>query len=246
MKGTTVEQEAGSNNDLAVMSNGHSNGQHKSSQEVIERGETVITSKGVALELSGVSPILIAKLQTVGELPPVPTRAIPLDFGDGEVQYEALSEDDLQDDEERARWAEYKEKRDSVLADRNNGFMKAIFVKGVKIDMDRLQQWKDELAYFKLEVPEHPLDQKMEYIQTEAVGNTDDIADIITGVLKASGIPEEELRNVRSMFRREVRRDPAGQIVDTQREVDLEPDVYGDESGESVGSMAAVEVVHSE
>lgn len=182
--------------------------------------KVITTSKGVQLTLLGISPLLIAKLQGAGVLPDVPTRKYKLDFGDnnGEDQYqeEELTAEDLQDDEEKARWKEYSEKREAILSKRNDAFMKAIFAKGVEIDLSNLERWKEEMAYFDLPVPDNALAMKVEYIQTEAIANTADMVDIITGVLGQSGIPQEDLAEVRNMFRDSLRPDSAGEPDDTQ------------------------------
>lgn len=212
----------------------------------VETGRLFITSKGVALTLVGVSPLLIAKLQSSGELPKVPQRKVMLDFGfdsdegdSSNFQLEDLSEGDLQDDEERKQWADYVTERDAVLTKRNDKFLKAIFAKGVIVDMSRIEAWKEEMAYFEVEVPEHPIDLKVEYIQTEALSNTQDMVEIIAGVLGESGIPEEDLVDVRAMFQRAVRRDSVGEPVDAEGEVVMEPDLYGDEDSALLGSVAS-------
>lgn len=214
--------------------------------EVVQKGRLFVTSKGVSLYLVGVSPLLIAKLQSAGKLPDVPTRKLMLDFGveDGgedsnNFQTEELRADDLQDEEERRKWADYVRERDTVLTARNEKFLKAIFAKGVNVDMSHIQAWREEMEYFEIPVAEHPLDLKVEYIQTEALSNTQDMVDIITGVLAESGIPEEDLVEVKAMFQRSIRRDSAGEPDDTEGEVVVEPDLYGDESGALVGGLAS-------
>lgn len=209
----------------------------------LERGgKTLITSKGIALQIVGISPLLIAKLQSVGTLPTVPTRKVPLDFGEGDeaFQEEPIKEDEIQNDEEQAAWDAYKAARDVVLAKRNNGFMKAVFAKGVNVDLSRIEEWKRDMEYFDIDIPTHPLDLKVEFIQTEAIGNTDDMVDIITGVLGESGLPEEELANVRTMFRNSVRRRTTRTTVDSEGTVEVEPDVYGNESGEVLERVASI------
>lgn len=211
--------------------------------EVIDRGKTYITSKGVALHLQGVSPLLIAKLQSVGVLPDVPTRKMMLDFGedgaDGSYQLETLSEGDLQTAEEEAQWKAYVKERDAVLTKRNDGFLKAIFAKGVEVDLSRLDSWKIDLEYFGIPFPEHPLDQKVDFIQMEAIANTEDMVEVITGVLGQSGVGEEELADVKAMFRGSIRRNTAGKIIDAEIEVDLEPDLHGDAGRPLLGLVAA-------
>lgn len=222
------------------------------SSEVLQHGKTIFTSKGVALDLIGISPLLIAKLQNAGELPEVPKRKVSLDFamdgeeGENDFQEEELSEDDLQDEDERKRWDAYVAKRDAVLTKRNEGFLKAIFAKGVSVDMTRLEDWKMDMEYFELEVPDHPLALKVEYIQTEAIGNTEDMVEVITGVLGESGIPEEDLAEIRASFRDSIRRNTAGETVDSEVEMDVEPDVHGDESGALLEGVAPQRLLQGE
>lgn len=223
----------------------------KQQEGVVEVGRLFITSKGVALTLVGVSPLLISKLQTSGELPTVPQRKLLLDFGsdDGDstnFQLEDLTEGDLQDDEERKQWADYVAARDEVLSKRNDKFLKAIFAKGVIVDMSRIEAWKEEMAYFEVEVPEHPLDQKVQYIQTEALSSAQDMVEIIAGVLGESGIPEEDLVDVRAMFQRTVRRDTPGQIELAEGEMVVEPDLYGDENGALLEGVASERLLSGE
>jgi hypothetical protein len=191
-----------------------------SDQHTNLEAKVITTSKGVKLTLLGISPLLIAKLQGTGVLPPVPTRKYKLDFPgpDGEDQYQEdeLTEEDLQDDEEKARWKEYSDKRNEILTKRNDGFLKAIFAKGVEVDLSQLDVWKETMEYLELEVPDKPLAQKVEYIQTEAIGNTEDMVEIITGVLGQSGIPEEDLAEVRGMFRDSLRPETAGEPIDPE------------------------------
>lgn len=219
--------------------------------EVLEYGKTIFTSKGVALELSGISPLLIAKVQSIGKLPDVPTRRIALDFDipEGEepvYQEEELTEDDLRDEIERKLWKAYTEERDAVLEKRNDGFLKAIFSKGVTVDLSKLDLWRASMEYLGIEVSDNPIAQKVDYIQTEALGNTDDMMEIIIGVLGESGIGEEDLAGVRASFRRSVRRAAPGEAVDSEGQMDLESGLYGDESGTLLGDMASERLLSGE
>ena len=229
--------------------NGHKMSEdHVNAPEVENFGKFYQTSTGIGLTLLGVSPMLIAKLHTIGADPEIPTRKMVLDFDtpDGEepaVQEEPLSEDDLQDDEERKRWAEYIKAKNAVDSKRNDAFVKAIFAKGVKVDLTRLDQWKEEMEYFGVEIPTHPLDLKVQYIQTEAVGNAQDMVEIITGVLSQSGVQDEDLKEVKSMFQGAVRRSTPGETIDAEGQVAVEPDIYGDGGYPLLGDMASESVL---
>ena len=206
------------------------------------KGQTVYkTENGVELILNSISPLFIAKLQSIGTLPEVPTRQVKLDLDGLEPTYqiEQLSEDDLRDADEEYRWAKYVEERDAVLTKRNTGFMKAIFAKGVTLEMVNLEEWKEEQEYFGLEVPSHPTVLKVEYIQTEVVGSADDMVGIITGVLGKSGVPQEELESVRAMFRNSIRRSTPEQAENATGQMAVERQLYPDEGSPLLASVAS-------
>ena len=211
------------------------------SERINEKGQTVyLTANGTELVLNSISPLFIAKLQSVGTLPDIPTRKVKLDLDGLEPTYqeEPLSEEDLQTVEEERIWAKYVEERDAVLTRRNTGFMKAIFAKGVSVDLDHLDAWKEEQEYFGLEIPEHPTDLKVEYIQTEVITSTDDMIGVITGVLGRSGVPQEELESVRAMFRDSIRRGSTTQADAAEGEVAVERHLYPDESSTLLEGVA--------
>lgn len=219
--------------------------------EVKTVGKSIFTSTGVELHLVGVSPLLISKLQSIGILPEVPTRKMMLDFDMEEgatpaYQEEPLTEKDLIDDEEKKAWADYVVRRDAIMEKRNDSFIKAVFAKGVKVDMSRLEPWKMEMEYFGLEVPTNPIDLKVQYIQTEAIGNAQDMINIITGVLSLTGVQEEDLAEVRGMFQGAVRRPTAGEPDDAEGQVGMEPDLHGDEDGPVLGSLASEQILRGE
>lgn len=176
--------------------------------EEVEGVDYVITSKKKRVDLTGVSPTLLQKLQSAGTLPDVPYRETPTVFG--ENQKEPLTENDLQTDEEKAQWATYISERNTVLAKRHNDFIRAIFAKGTSIDESKIEEWKKEQQEeWGLEVPVGKVDTKVAYIQDELVGTPDDIVNIVTGVLAKVGAPPEAIEEARTMFRGSIRRNPA-------------------------------------
>jgi hypothetical protein len=219
------------------------------SEYINDKGQTIYqTENGKQVILNSISPLFIAKLQSAGTLPEIPTRQVKLDLDGFEptFQIERLSAEDLQDAEEQEKWRVYEEERDAVLAKRNTGFMKAIFAKGVTVDLTHLDEWKEEQVYYGLEVPLHPTDLKVEYIQTEVVESAEDMVGIITGVLGKSGIPQEELEAVRSQFRNSIRRSTTRQVDTAKGEVGVERELYPDESGSLLEGVASEQVLRGE
>ena len=201
------------------------------------------TDAGAKLILTTVSPLFLKKLQSAGTLPDIPTRKVKLDLDGFEPTYqeEPLAEDDLQDADEERRWKAYVAARDAVLEKRQDRFMKAIFDKGTELigGIQDVQAWKEDLEYYDLPVPTNPRDIKVEYLQSEIIKTAEDMVGVITGVLAQSGVPEEEVENMRAMFRGSIRRRSTAQTENADGEVELVRDLYPDESGALLEGVAS-------
>jgi hypothetical protein len=187
-----------------VNSNG-SNGHNGSDDRVYTIPDVLETSKGTKIRLIGLNPARLEKLQKAGKMPDVPYREIPNDLGDSQKEY--LSENDLQNDEERAAWAEYKEKVNIVETKRSENVLKYVFTDGFEpLDMSDMEEWKRlEVEEYGLELPESPVQLKMDYINAKVIGTADDLGNIMAGVLERTGVPAEMLGEIRDSFRGTVR-----------------------------------------
>lgn len=183
-----------------------------------------VTAKGIKVRFIGVNPTLIDKLNNAGTLPDVPTREIGVpELGD--VQKEPLSADDLQNEEERNLWKEYVTKRDAVLQKRNDNFLKAVFFHGIEIDDSTLDEWKiEQEEVWGLEVPNNRVDLKVDYINSEIIGNAEDLGNIIAGVLGKAGVPKDQLEEMRATFRGAIRGDTSVETGEesAQEQVEVE------------------------
>lgn len=166
--------------------------------------DILITSKGAKVKLIGLNPARLERLQTAGDMPPVPYREIPNDLG--APQKESLSANDLQNDEERAQWAEYLAKRQEVEVKRNQNVMKYIFTEGFDVDMSDIDEWaKEEVEEYGLTVSENRIQRRMDYINAKVLGTAADLGNIMAGVLERTGLPADMLDEVRDSFRGNVR-----------------------------------------
>lgn len=201
------------------------------------------TDAGAQLILKTVSPLFLKKLQATGTMPDVPIRKVKLDLDGFETTYqeEPLSADDLQDADEERRWKAYVDERDVILEKRQDRFMKAVFDKGTELigGMTEIETWKEDLEYYELPVPTNPRDIKVEYIQSEIVKTAEDMVGIVTGVLAESGVPPEEVENMRAMFRGSIRRGSPAKAEDADGQVELERDLYGTAGGTLLESVAS-------
>lgn len=184
--------------------NGHVGGVNGGDENIYTVPEILTTSKGAKVRLIGLNPARLEKLQSAGKMPAKPYREIPNDLGD--PQKEFLSEKDLQNDEERALWAEYQEQVAVIERKRNENVMKYVFNDGFAVDESDIEIWKQqEEEEWGLELPASPIQLKMDYINARVVGNAEDLGNIMAGVLERTGVPAEMLDEVRDSFRGTVR-----------------------------------------
>lgn len=166
--------------------------------------DVIKTSKGASVRLIGLNPARLERLQTAGKMPDVPYREIPNDLG--APQRENLSATDLQNDEERAQWAEYLAKRQEIEDKRNANVMKYIFTEGFEVDMSEMEQWeKEEVEEYGLEVSESRIQRQMDFINAKILGTAEDLGNIMAGVMERTGVPADRLDEVRNSFRGTVR-----------------------------------------
>jgi len=178
--------------------------------------DVLITSKGAKVRLIGLNPARLERLQTAGKMPDVPYREIPNDLG--APQKENLSANDLQDDDERARWAVYLEECKVIEDKRNENVMKYIFTDGFDVDTSEIEEWAiEEVEEYGLEVSEKRIQRRMDFINAKVLGTAMDLGNIMAGVLERTGLPANMLDEVRDSFRGNIRQN-------TLTETDPEPE----------------------
>lgn len=189
--------------------NGHVNGVNGHNYST---PDIYTTSKGKKVKLIGLNPARLEKLQNAGTMPPVPFRLMETELG--ESQREELTADSLLTDQERKEWKEYIEKRNAIEARRSENVMKYVFHDGISIDDEILEEWKTEQEeVWGLEVPNNRIDLKVDFINAEIIGNSEDLGEIMAGVMERTGVSAEALDEVRATFRSDLRRSAAGETA---------------------------------
>lgn len=174
------------------------------------------TSKGAKVRLIGLNPARLDRLQAAGKMPDVPYREIPNDLG--APQKENLSADDLQDDDERARWAAYLKECQLVEDKRNENVMKYIFTDGFEVDESQIAEWEqEEIEEYGLDISPRRIQKRMDFINAKVLGTAMDLGNIMAGVLERTGLPADMLDEVRNSFRGNIRQN-------TLTETDPEPE----------------------
>lgn len=174
------------------------------------------TSTGVKVRFIGLNQQRLETLRNAGTIPPVPQRVMVTAFG--AEQKENLSENDLVNEEEKAAWAEYAEGKAAVERKRDENVMKYTFTSGfevLELTDEKLIEWKqEEEEVWGNAVPGNRIDVLLQYINTRVIGNNDDYAEIMAGIMERTGVPADMLDELRMSFRNQVRRSATPEVVE--------------------------------
>lgn len=174
--------------------------------------KVITLSNGRKLTVQPINPLLLKRVNdATGDKPLPPTYESPTAGGDIEINYH--DETTLQTDEEKAAWKVYEAKLSEWNTARNQRFMRILFSRGVKLDLDAaaLDRWLREMKYLGVEVPEGDpddpevyIEQQVMYVETEMIGHPNDMMTIMKEVMTLSGVDEVEVAAATKLFRGEV------------------------------------------
>lgn len=174
--------------------------------------KVITLSNGRKLTVQPINPLLLKRVNdATGDKPLPPTYESPTAGGDIEINYH--DETTLQTDEEKAAWKVYEAKLAEWNTARNQRFMRILFSRGVKLDLDAaaLDRWLREMKYLGVEVPEGDpdepevyIEQQVMYVETEMIGHPNDMMTIMKEVMTLSGVDEAEVAAATKLFRGEV------------------------------------------
>lgn len=158
------------------------------------------TSRGIALEFLSI-PVLLEKLHSQHPMPAPPTYTVETATGVKEVH--THDETTLETAEDKAAWAEYQDNLKAAQAKLNESLMRVVLLRGLKVDIPA-NGWVKEQEYMGITVPDDPTERRMHYLQTEALATREDYEAAVAGVMGASGVPEEVIRQAEDTFRGKV------------------------------------------
>lgn len=160
--------------------------------------EGFTTSRGVTVKFVGIASLL-DKLNGQFHLPDAPFYEITTATGAKEKH---LHDDTtVQTDEERAALAAYKVEIARLNAEQQAKLTRLVLLRGITFDYPTDEMWVKEQAYLGIQVPDEPMDRRLHYIETEVIANAADVEAITLGVMEASGVPEEMVRQMAESFR---------------------------------------------
>ena len=214
-------------------------------QEPVDDGRVVIeTSRGVKLvchpiitEMEVQDENIRAQFEWPAVLERDISKTVPPDAGPEWPRTMMLSQelvDTSGTDEEKVAWAEYLAAHQVVdneySAKLNDARMRLFCVRGVTIlDPKPEEEWVQEHEWLGMVVPTNPLERKLHYFRTEALGTVMDIFTITKGIYQSAGVDPEALNAYEATFRSEMGR-TIGEALGSDRK-DTEPGEPGQEEG---------------
>lgn len=223
----------------------HRNGQASDGQE--NEIDVYRTTTGRTIGLRAVSPVRLGLIaNTVKVEVEQPVKRVETDLP-GVGQEFPLTAELCETDAERAALAAYEEAVAAAQRARNEKTLKYILSEQ-QVGMDDVEEWKEDRAYWGLEVPAHRIDQKVAYIYDKIIGSPQDMMEIQARVMAKTYSNEEATGRISSMFQRAIRRETTRQLDGAFAEVEMELQsaLSGDEGGAVVGGVAADAVLRGE
>ena len=177
-----------------------------------------VTASGVQLRLRPISPFLLSemnaqilkKLEEEGLVVECPTYETKTATGIVEVlNHDATT---ISTPEEKEAWGKYQDYITLMSKRLSESSLKIMMLKGTE-NCEVPPEWVAEREWMGLAVPTNPLDQKLEYLQTEVFNSVADMKRFFVEVVKLSsqGAPAETITALEKSFQRALEGDPAGE-----------------------------------
>lgn len=157
---------------------------------------TYVTARGVKIEFLPI-PRAIQKFQMSHSQPEPPQYEIKT--ATGIVEKHPHNETTLETDADKAAWAEYQKQ----LSDFNEKFLRICFVRGVRVHAD-MNEWIAEQKALDIPVAEDVTERKVEWITDWVLATREDYQQVLLGVMRASEVPEDLLKQIEGLFRGQV------------------------------------------
>lgn len=158
------------------------------------------SSKGVEIPLRPVSQFKIDAMRSSREEVPVPTYTADV-FGGGKEEL-PLDEVAAQNQNRMEEWQAYltaAQKERSEFGIRMNNM---VIYEGVDLDAPGPDSdWQKSCDLFGLKVPTDPIARKIFYINTELLGTSEDMGNLMTAVFAASRFSREVIDKMKATFR---------------------------------------------
>ena len=192
------------------------NGAEPTAEPEAEKIEQYMMSTGVLLHLKPVNPMLIKKTASTVTIPGKPTYETITMSGRKEKHF--LDEQSAKETEGGEEdWANYKATLNTAQELQNDRITFIILAKGTEFTLPD-DGWEEIQEISGIDIPERTIEKKVHYILTE--GSTDDLGNIMTLIMRLTGVTEETIAQASDTFRGAVRDEPetTGRVDESGRD----------------------------
>jgi hypothetical protein len=160
-----------------------------------------VTTNGIEIEVTAVSPWLMDGVTNTVQIPEPPTYEVSVL---GEKEQIPHDESTLQTDEDKIAWAKYvkdlETARDAVRELR----VRAMLLYGVQVDLPKDGKWKRKQTKLNITLPEDEDELYIHYLKTEVITSHSELVSIVNEINRLSSYDEGLVEKARKFFRGEV------------------------------------------
>jgi hypothetical protein len=170
-------------------------------KEITTPGGQKVTVQAISqVQLQGIGLGVEEEYRGRGEPLDAPTYTVTA--VDGHTETHTHDATTATTDEDKAAWTLHMNAKQRLEAEKRQAQAKFMMLKGI-VASDPSPAWIAEQKYFKIKLPDDPVDLKLQYIQSEILRTPEDITCAIMEILVLSsiGVPKKDLEAVKASFR---------------------------------------------
>jgi hypothetical protein len=154
------------------------------------------------IEILPVEAMKIKKARDLVKIPRRPTYEVSLPSGKVDnYPLDALAAEQL-GPQHVSRWLYYLEERREAVNEQNDAIARTIFFYGTRLKTLPDDGWEEMQSLNGFTIPTQPDLKRAHYLVTEL--NAGDVSDLITSIMKLSGVTEDEIKEAEDTFRGQV------------------------------------------
>lgn len=180
------------------------------------------TSRGVEVEFLSIA-VLLDKFQSAHKPPPKPTYKLKNALGadeEHELDEKSLTEKpDQFTPEQHAAWQAYLVENAKATDEYNRALTRLLLMRGIVVEIPKTDEWVKQQEWLGITVPADPMERRLHYIETEVMGSVADYERVTLGVMSASGVSENLLKQVEDSFRGRVGGDTAEATAPAEKQM---------------------------
>ncbi len=175
-----------------------------------KRTQMYTSTRGKVVEFTPMPPMLLARIEEqvdaeYGEILP-PTYEVKSIGGAETIPH---TESTLETDEDKAAWAEYENRLSEKSAELSSLVLRALQIECLRPIIDDDDDWLERMEFMGMNVPEGKYDIQLFWVESQFIGNSDDINACLNIPMQLAGVSEEEMASAEKMFRDTVQEETA-------------------------------------